>query len=61
MHGGQMPKWLRITSYVIAGAVGIAGAMLGYSKDLTLLAVLAVTLPIEGANYLAQRRNKPTR
>lgn len=48
MHGVQMPKWLRITSYVIAGAVGIAGAMLGYSKNLTLLAVLAVTLPIEG-------------
>ena len=52
-----MPKWLRISSYVVAGAVGIGGAMLGYSKSVTLLAVLAATLPIEAINYLAQRRN----
>jgi len=54
-----MPKWLRITSYAIAGALGTAGALLGYSKPLTLLAVMAVTLPIEGANYFAQRRKNP--
>ena len=53
-----MPKWLRITSYVVAGAVGVAGAMLGYSKSVTLLAVLAATLPIEAINYLAQRRHR---
>ena len=53
-----MPKWLRITSYAIAGAVGVAGAMLGYSKPVTLLAVLAATLPIEAINFLAQRRNR---
>jgi hypothetical protein len=45
-------------SYVAAGAVGVAGAMLGYSKPVTLLAVLAATLPIEAINYLMQRRHR---
>ena len=51
-----MAKWLRVTTYVIAGSMGIGGAMLGYSKPATMLAMLAVTLFIESINYLANRR-----
>ena len=51
-----MPKWLRITTYVTAGAMGLGGAALGYGKPVTMLAILAVTVAIEGVNYVVQRR-----
>jgi hypothetical protein len=51
----KVPKWLRVTLYVLAGVMGVGGAALGFSKGATMLAILAVALAIEGANYLAQR------
>jgi len=51
-----MAKWLRITTYIIAGAMGAGGAMLGYSKPATMLAIIAVMLAIEGINYLCRKR-----
>ena len=53
-----MPKWLRITMYVAAGAMGVGGAMLGYSKPVTMLVILAVMVAIEGGNYLFQRKER---
>jgi len=35
--------------------MGVGGAMLGYSKDLTMLAILAVALVVEGINLLIRR------
>ena len=55
-----MPKWHRITMYVTAGAMGLGGAVLGYGKPLTMLAILAVTVAVEGVNYLIQRRKEPS-
>jgi hypothetical protein len=48
--------WLRITVYGIAAAMGVGGAMLGYSKPVTMLAILAVALGIEGINYAVKKR-----
>jgi len=52
-----MPKWLRIAMYSVAGAIGLGGALLGYSKALTMLAGIAAMLGIEAANYLMHRRD----
>jgi multisubunit Na+/H+ antiporter MnhC subunit len=41
--------------YGIAAVMGVGGAMLGYSKDLTMLAILAVALVVEGINLLIRR------
>ena len=38
--------------YTTAGAIGLAGALLGYSKPVTMLVVFAVMAVIEGVNYL---------
>ena len=35
-----MALWLRVILYGIAAVMGVGGAMLGYSKDLTMLAIL---------------------
>ena len=51
-----MPKWLRITMYVLACVMGYFGAAWGYSKALTLLAIMSVAIPIEVINYFARRR-----
>ena len=51
-----VPKWLRITMYAIASAVGLGGAILGYGKPATMGVAIATMLAIEGANYLVQRR-----
>jgi len=50
-----MPRWLRITEILIAGAVGWQGATLGYSKGVTMLAFFAVFFVIETAWYVYRR------
>jgi hypothetical protein len=42
--------------YTAAGAMGIGGAALGYSKPVTMLAFLAVMIAVEGVNYFVQHR-----
>ena len=44
--------------YLMAGAIGLGGAMLDYSKPVTMLVVLATTLAIERVNYLVNRNER---
>lgn len=41
--------------YVSACAMGLGGAALGYSKSMTMAAILAATASVVGINYLIQR------
>ena len=54
----RVSKWLRITMYLIAGTIGLGGAMLDYSKPVTMLVVLATMLAIESVNYLVHRNER---
>jgi hypothetical protein len=53
----RVPKWLRITMYTIAAGVGLAGALLNYSKPVTMGVAIVIMLAIEGFNYVAKRRD----
>ena len=50
-----MPKWLRMTMYAVAGAIGLGGALLGFNKPVTMLFALAVMFAVEGVNCLTRR------
>ena len=41
-----MRWWLRVALYVVAGAIGIAGAASGISKAATLLLIAVVVFPV---------------
>jgi hypothetical protein len=51
-----MPKWLRITTILLAAVIGAGGAALGYSKPVTMLVVFAALFASEGVNFLIRRR-----
>jgi hypothetical protein len=46
--------------YVVAGAIGAAGAFLGYSKPVSMFAAVVVALAIEGVNYVVHRSKAGT-
>jgi hypothetical protein len=51
----DVPKWLRILIYTLAAGMGAGGAALGFSKPVTMLAILAVVFLIEGTNYVLNK------